>query len=333
MKLLLQLSTTFPTKMQDESGVLGFLCHMIRMEPLLPIEEDADSLYEPTVVANVKANITRYEDVQASSKYETLYEIISYFQQINLSNPNFLRLAFQPNYELKMPYINRDAMENINFVQNILASVKTASLIDQITGQDFQEMTRKYILNRRIDLYTDSWTKYAKVHEVEHPEEDDDTSVGAALKNLSISVTALKQASLNINQSHFFFSYLEDKIKQLNFLESRSTTENRQTAVRGRNQGYQGDKQFRPRYQNFNLVEQRGINQPQQNMAYPQQQQGCRISSKPPSSSNNGINKINSRETKGRSKCLSSLAPLAVGILFLGDPYQDATTSSACLHN
>ena len=46
-------------------------------------------------------------------------------------------------------------------------------------------MTRKCILNRRIDLYTDSWTKYAKAKEVEHSEEDDDTSVvGAALKNL-----------------------------------------------------------------------------------------------------------------------------------------------------
>ena len=149
--------------MQDESSVLGFLCHMIRMEPLLPSEEDVDTLDESTLVANVKAYIERYSDVQATSKYETLTEIISYFQRMYLSNPNFLRLAFQPIYELKMPYNNRDAIENINFVQNILASVKTASMIDQITGQDFQEMTRKCILNRRIDLYTNSWTRYAKV--------------------------------------------------------------------------------------------------------------------------------------------------------------------------
>ena len=127
-----------------------------------------------------------------TSNYETLSEIISYFQRMYLSNPNFLQLAFQPIYKLKMPYTNRDAIVNINFVQNILASVKTASLIDQITGQDFQEMTRKCILNRRIDLYTNSWTRYAKAQEVEHPEEDEDTSVGVALKNLSISVTALK---------------------------------------------------------------------------------------------------------------------------------------------
>ena len=138
--------------MEDEASVLGFLCHMIHMQPLLPSEEDADSLDEPALVANVKANIIRYEDVKATSKYETLSEIISYFKRMYLSNPNFLRLAFQPMDNLKTPFTNRDAIENINYVQNILASVKTASLIDQITGQDYQEMTRKCILNRRIDL-------------------------------------------------------------------------------------------------------------------------------------------------------------------------------------
>ena len=105
-------------------------------------------------------------------------------------------------------------------------------------------------------------------------EEDDDISVRTALKNLFISVTALKQASLTINQIYFIISHLEDEIKRLIFLESRSTTDNRQAAARGRNQGYQGDKQFRPKYQNFNLVEQKGTNQPQQGMGYPQQQPG-----------------------------------------------------------
>ena len=62
MKHLLQLSTTFPTKMEDEASVLGFLCHMIRMQPVLPSDEDADSLDEPALVANVKANIIRYDD-------------------------------------------------------------------------------------------------------------------------------------------------------------------------------------------------------------------------------------------------------------------------------
>ena len=70
MKRLLQLSTTFPTKMEDEASVLGFLCHVIRMQPLLPSDEDAESLDEPALIANVKANIIRYEDVKATSKYE-----------------------------------------------------------------------------------------------------------------------------------------------------------------------------------------------------------------------------------------------------------------------
>ena len=90
MKCLLQISTTFPTKMEDEASVLGFLCHMIKMQQLLPSDEDDDALDEPALVANVKSNIIRYEDVNATSKYKTLSEIISYFQTMYLSNPNFL---------------------------------------------------------------------------------------------------------------------------------------------------------------------------------------------------------------------------------------------------
>ena len=119
-------------------------------------------------------------------------------------------------------------------------------------------MTAQCILNRSIDLYTDAWTKYAKVQEGERPESEDDTS-------------ALKQASLTVHQIHFFIAYLE----QLNFLESRGNNDNRQTGARGRYQGNQGERQFRTRYQNFNLIEQRGTNQPQQNIGYPQQQQGA----------------------------------------------------------
>ena len=121
-------------------------------------------------------------------------------------------------------------------------------------------MTRKCILNRLIDLYTDSWTKYAKARE-KPPEEDDDSSVGAALKNLSLSVTSLKKAALTVNQVHFFITYLLKEIKQLNFLESRGNTDIRQATTRGRFQNNQGDKQFMPRYQAFNLIEQRNINQ------------------------------------------------------------------------
>ena len=53
-------------------------------------------------------------------------------------------------------------------------------------------MTIKCILNSRTDLYTDSWTKYAKAQEGERTEEEDDISVEAALSNysvLSLSVT------------------------------------------------------------------------------------------------------------------------------------------------
>ena len=177
-------------------------------------------------------------------------------------------------YDLKVPFTNRDAIENINQIQNILASFETASLIEQITGQDFQVMTIKCILNRRIDLYADSWTKYAKAQEGERPEEDNGISMGAALKNLSVSVTALKQTSLTVNQIHFFITYLEDEIKQLNFLESRGNNDNRQTGARGRYQGNQGERQFRTRYQNFNLIEQRGTNQPQHNIGLQNLPQG-----------------------------------------------------------
>ena len=66
--------------MEDEASVLAFLCHLIRMHPLLPSVEDAESLDEPALVANVKANIIRYEDAKATSKFETLAEVISHFQ-------------------------------------------------------------------------------------------------------------------------------------------------------------------------------------------------------------------------------------------------------------
>ena len=76
--------------------------------------------------------------------------------------------------------------------------MKTASLIDQISGDDYTEMTRKCILNKRIDIYFDAWSKHAKLNE-RTCGGDSATSVGAALKNLSISVTSLKKASLTTN--------------------------------------------------------------------------------------------------------------------------------------
>ena len=115
-----------------------------------------------------------------------------------LNNPNFLRLVFKLVYELQIPWNNRNAITNINCLQNILSSVKTASLVDQITGQDFQDMTYKCILKGRIDLYNDAWTKFAKNQEGDKPENIEDANVEQALKGLSISVTALKQASLTV---------------------------------------------------------------------------------------------------------------------------------------
>ena len=64
-----------------------------------------------------------------------------------LANPGFLHLVFRPIYSMKSPYNNKEAIDNINQVQNILASVRTANLIEQIKGSDYQEMVAKCILN------------------------------------------------------------------------------------------------------------------------------------------------------------------------------------------
>ena len=155
-KRLIQMSTCFPTKMEDEASVLGFLCHMLKMVPLLPDDDDFDSLDESALVSNVKTNIRRQEDIQNTSKYETLAEIIGYFQRMYLSNPCFLRTALLPIYNLKSPMSYTDSIHNINFVQNLLTSVQTAELMDQISGDDYTEMTRKTILNKRIDIYVNA---------------------------------------------------------------------------------------------------------------------------------------------------------------------------------
>ena len=47
MKQLLQFSLDFPTKLEDDASVLAFLCHLIRMQPLLPAEDDQEFLDEP----------------------------------------------------------------------------------------------------------------------------------------------------------------------------------------------------------------------------------------------------------------------------------------------
>ena len=51
MKRLLQMSMNFQTKLEDEASVLGFLVHMMKLERLLPPQEDFD---------HFKANVLRY---------------------------------------------------------------------------------------------------------------------------------------------------------------------------------------------------------------------------------------------------------------------------------
>ena len=108
MKRLLQFSISFPTKLEDDASVLAFMCHLIRMMPLLPSEDDQDFLDEPALVSNIKSNIIRLEDARATAKYETLGEIIQYLQSMYLANPGFLRLVFKPIFSMKNPYNNKD---------------------------------------------------------------------------------------------------------------------------------------------------------------------------------------------------------------------------------
>ena len=133
-----------------------------------------------------------------------------------LANPGFLRLIFRPVYSMKVPYNNREAIDNINQVQNILASVRTADLIEQIKGTDYQEMVAKCILNRRLDIYTSAWSKYAKDQEKDEPEQEETTSVGEALRNLSVNVNFLKQAAMIVSQVNFFIKHLKYELEQSN---------------------------------------------------------------------------------------------------------------------
>ena len=159
---------------------------------------------------------------------------------------------------MKKPYNNKEAINNINQIQNILSSVKTANLIEQITGSDYQEMLTKCILLRRLDLYTAAWSKHSQDLEKEEPEEDDTMSVGEALKSLSIGVNSLKQASLIMNQVNFFIKYLNSELKQLNLLETKHGNDQKQPDGNSRSQSSQNV--VRPRYQSFGNVQQSGPN-------------------------------------------------------------------------
>ena len=152
----------FTTKLDDEASVLGFLCHIIKMQPLLPSSEDLDLLDEASLIRNIKVNVMRYEDSKVISQYEKLGEIVGYFTRNYLNNPNFLHLVFNSIYELPVPYNTKETVKNINTINNILSSVKTTKLIDQITMQDYEEMTYKCILRRRLEAYTEASTKFIR---------------------------------------------------------------------------------------------------------------------------------------------------------------------------
>ena len=101
-------------------------------------------------------------------------------------------------------------------------------------------------MNRRLDIYTSAWSRYAKDQEKDEPEQEEATSVEEALRNLSVKVTSLKQAAMIVNQVNFFLKHLKDELEQLNLLETRVGNEPRQTGGRGRFQANQG--LIRPRY-------------------------------------------------------------------------------------
>ena len=121
MKRLLAMSLSFKTTLDDEASVLGFLCHLIKMQPLLPSSEYLDLLDETSLVSNVKANVICDEDSKVISMYDTLGENIGY---ITRNNPNFLCLVLKSIYELSVPYNTKDAVKNINIsCQNCKADV------------------------------------------------------------------------------------------------------------------------------------------------------------------------------------------------------------------
>ena len=107
--------------------------------------------------------------------------------------------------------------------------MKTANLIKQITGMDFQEMLTKCILLRRLDLYIAAWSEHFQDLEKEEPVDDETMSVGEALKSLCIGVNSLKQASLILNQVNFFIKYLNSELKQLNLLETKHDNDQKQS--------------------------------------------------------------------------------------------------------
>ena len=113
MKRLLALSLNFNTKIDDEASVLGFFCHILKIQPLLPLSENLYLLDETSLVIKIKSNVFHYEESKVISKHKKLGEIIGYFTRNYLNNPNFRSLLFHPIYELSVPYNNKDAVKTL----------------------------------------------------------------------------------------------------------------------------------------------------------------------------------------------------------------------------
>ena len=188
-------------------------------------------------------------------------------------------------------------------------------------------MVAKCILNRRLDIYTNAWSKHAQDQEKEKPEQEESTSVGDALLNFSIRVNSLKQATMIVNRVNFFIKHLKVELVQLNLLETRAGNDQRQNTNRGRFQTNQNT--VRPRYQSFNNVQQGMSNfqQPYQGFQNPQQQMTQNLQQ--------GIQQfsslLNRGTSRGRFRCPCSLVHLCVNILSLGDHCLDARISKLWL--
>ena len=96
-------------------------------------------------------------------------------------------------------------------------------------------------------------------------------TAGDALRNLSIGVNSLKQATMIVSQVNFFIKHLNTELKQLNLLETRQGKDQKQTDGNSRFQSNQNS--VRPRYQSFNNVQQSESNSQQAYQGFQNSQQ------------------------------------------------------------
>ena len=119
---------------------------IVKLALLLPGPEDVELLDEDLLVSNIKANVIRHQDSKAISKFEKLSEAIRYFPCNYLQNPNLLKLPDPQN--------TQEAVANINIVESITSVIKTAKLLEQISQADYETITARCLLRRRLDNYT-----------------------------------------------------------------------------------------------------------------------------------------------------------------------------------